>query len=226
MISIPDLSQIQAVVFDMDGTLVDSEGHYCDAYIHAMETFGGSLTPEDYYQRFAGQTDEAIDRLLHAELEERVDQPTIRRTWAEEYHRLRQAGGVPQLPGAADLLDHFAARGLPMAVASAAGMGDIEVNLELAGIRERFAVLASGEDVPNTKPAPDVYLLAAKRLGVAPERCLAFEDTNSGCRAAIAAGMQSFMVPHQCEADDFVREHAQGIAKSLTEIVEALGEFE
>ena len=117
MISIPDLSQIQAVVFDMDGTLVDSEGHYCHAYIHTMETFGGSLTPEDYYQRFAEQTDEAIDRLLHAELEGRVDQPTIRRTWAEEYHRLRQAGGVPQLPGAADLLDHFAARGLPMAVA-------------------------------------------------------------------------------------------------------------
>jgi HAD superfamily hydrolase (TIGR01509 family) len=218
MLTLPNLAEFQAVVFDMDGTLVDSEGHYCSAYIHAMSAFGGSLTPECYFQRFAGKSDKTIDRLLHAELREAVEVATIRETWYREYHRLRLAHGVPLLPGAQDLLNRLSASALPLAVASAAEMVDIEINLDLAGIRHRFAALASGEEVLRTKPAPDVYLLAAQRLGVDPSRCLAFEDTNSGARAAITAGMHTIMIPHQCEADGFVSRHAAGIVKSLTEI--------
>jgi HAD superfamily hydrolase (TIGR01509 family) len=219
---VPDLSSFQAVVFDMDGTLVDSEGHYCRAYIHAVEHFGGALTPDAYCARFAGQSDKVIDQLLHIELEGAVEVATIRATRYAEYARLRATLGVPLLPGALELLDHLATIRLPLAVASAAERRDIETNLALADIRPRFAALASGEEVPHTKPAPDVYLLAAQRLGVDPARCLAFEDTNSGARAALAAGMTTIMVPHQCEPDDFVRGHAHGIAGSLVEIVHGL----
>lgn len=221
MHSLPALSSLDAVVFDMDGTLVDSEGHYCRAYVHAMEVLGGWLTPDDYFRRFAGQTDEAIDRELHADLAGRVEISVIRRTWYDEYHRLRAANGVPLLPGAAELLELFARRGLPVAIASAAERRDIELNLDLAGIRDRVAVIASGEEVPRTKPAPDVYLLAAQRLGADPARCLAFEDTNTGARAAIAAGMPTCMVPHQCQADSFVRHHARAIAPSLADFLGA-----
>ncbi len=222
MLARPNLSGFDAVVFDMDGTLVDSEGHYCQAYTHAMETFGGSLTPEDYHRRMAGNTDDAIDRILHADLEGKVELATIRKTWWDEYNRLRASAGVLLKPGVRDLLDHLAKHALPLAVASSAGLHDIEHNLAQAGIRDRFTALASGEEVPETKPAPDVYLLAAQRLGVDPSRCLAFEDTNLGARAALVAGMHTIMVPNHCEPDEFVGERAHGIANSLTEIVVAL----
>lgn len=222
MLRLSELSRFQAAIFDMDGTLLDSESHYCDAYRHAMDSFGGSLTPEEYFRRYAGKTDDAIDRLLHAELERRVDLPTIRKTWHDEYHRLRTTRGVPLRPGAGDLLELLGAAGLPLAVASSAGMGDIECNLDLAGIGAHFTALSSGEEVADPKPAPDVYLLAAERLGVDPRCCLAFEDTNAGARAAIAAQMHTTMVPHNCEPDEFVRAHARRIANSLSEIVAEL----
>jgi len=222
MLAPPDLTEIDAVVFDMDGTLIDSEGHYCQAYIHCMVSLGGSLEEEEYYQRFAGMTDDAIDECLQAELPDPVDLSTIRGTWRQEYERRRHAQGVSMMPGARELLDLLATHSMPLAVASAADLSEITVTLDLAGIRERFHSLSSGTEVPKTKPAPDVYLLAAERLGVKPTRCLAFEDTNSGTRAAIAAGLHTYMVPHRCEADRFIRKHAKGIANSLTEIVEAL----
>ncbi len=108
-----------------------------------------------------------------------------------------------------------------MAVASSAGLRDVELNLDLAGIRDRFGALCSGEEVCDPKPAPDVFLLAAERLGVNPTRCLAFEDTNTGTRAAISAGMLTYMVSNQCEADEFARRHARGIAGSLVEFADA-----
>ncbi len=222
MLSLPNLSSIHAVVFDLDGTLIDSEAHYCHAYIHAMTTLGGSLEVEDYYQRFAGRTDDAIDESLQAELPGPVELATIRRTWRCEFERLRETTGLPVMPGALQLLDFLQGRGLPLAIASAAGLGDITASLDLAGIRDRFQALCSATEVFNPKPAPDVYLLAAERLAVDPGRCLAFEDTNAGTRAAIRAGMYTVMVPHRCQPDAFARRHASGIAASLTEIVDDL----
>lgn len=223
MLPLPDLTQVQAVVFDLDGTLVDSEGLYRDASIHTMCTYGGSLTAEEYYLRFAGNSEQIIDDLMHADLEERLERPVIRETRYNEFVRLREIHGVPIMPGVLELLDLFDSRDLPLGVASAAEMRDVEGNLQRAGIRGRFVVLASCDEVPETKPAPDVYLLAAERMGVDPGKCLSFEDTNSGARAAITAGMQTYMVPHECEPDDFVSAHARGILASLQQVPAMLG---
>lgn len=222
MINTATLMQIEAVVFDMDGTLVDSEGLYCDACRYTMEKHGGALTEADYYARFAGQSEDVADDLMHADLNGQVERASLRTIRFQEFARLRNRRGVPVLPGVLDLLGQFERRDLPMGVASAAELHDIEESLLLAGIRHRFRVVASSEEVPATKPSPDVYLLAAERLGIRADCCLAFEDTNAGARAAIAAGMITYMVPHRCEPDRFVMKHARGIAKSLAEIAQAL----
>lgn len=220
MPTLPPATEFDAVVFDMDGTLIDSEGHYCNAYLHAMATLGGSLTQEHYFARFAGKTNAHIEEHLLAELPAGTAMQTLQSTWRSEFDRLCDMHGHATMPGVRDLLDHLAGRHLPLAVASAADLADILTSLAQAGIDGHFAAVASGQEVPRTKPAPDVYLLAAERLGVDPARCLAFEDTNAGARAAIAAGMHTFMVPHQCVPDEFVRARARGIAASLLEFVE------
>ena len=98
-------------------------------------------------------------------------------------------------PGVVELLDFLAGRGLPLAVATSAGRATAEHHLGRAGLLDRFTALATRDDVERAKPHPDVYLEAARRLGVAPERCLAFEDSNIGLEAAHAAGAMAFMVP-------------------------------
>ena len=98
-------------------------------------------------------------------------------------------------PGVVELLDFLAGRGLPLAVATSAGRATAEHHLGQAGLLDRFAALATRDDVERAKPHPDIYLEAARRLGVAPERCLAFEDSNIGLEAAHAAGAMAFMVP-------------------------------
>ena len=103
--------------------------------------------------------------------------------------------GIPVKSGVVELLDFLESRGLPLGVATSAKRATAESHLGKAGLLDRFAAIATRNDVERTKPHPDVYLEAARRLGVAPERCLAFEDSNVGLEAAHAAGAMAFMVP-------------------------------
>jgi HAD superfamily hydrolase (TIGR01509 family) len=109
--------------------------------------------------------------------------------------RRRLESHLPVKPGAVEMLDFLAGRGLRLAVATGSGRLTAERHLGRAGLIDRFAAVATRDDVENAKPAPDVYLEAARRLGVAPERCIAFEDSNVGLTAAHAAGTMAFMVP-------------------------------
>jgi HAD superfamily hydrolase (TIGR01509 family) len=109
-------------------------------------------------------------------------------------HRLLEAG-VPVKPGATELLAFLGERGLPLAVATSSSRRTTERHLGRAGLLGHFGALATRDDVVRGKPHPDIHLEAARRLGVAPERCLAFEDSNTGLTAAHAAGTMAIMVP-------------------------------
>ena len=117
--------------------------------------------------------------------------------------------GVPIKPGVVELLDFLAGRDLPRAVASSAQRATIENHLGKAGLLPRFTTYAGRDDVALPKPAPDVYLEAARRLGIRPERCVAFEDSSIGLAAAHAAGMQAFIVP------DILRPTPEAKAKAI-----------
>jgi HAD superfamily hydrolase (TIGR01509 family) len=118
----------------------------------------------------------------------------FREHYSARIRRLLEAG-IPLKPGVVELLDFLAERGLPLAVATSAARNTAERHLAKAGLLDRFAALATRDDVERIKPYPDIYLEAARRLGVAPEHCLAFEDSNIGLEAAHAAGTMAFMVP-------------------------------
>ncbi len=188
--------KFDAGCFDMDGTLDDSEPIHCLAYRKVLERFGKTLSDEDYNRRFTGST----DNFIATSLIEQHKLPVSVDAFLQEKEALFIElidGHAVALPGVIKTLDALSAQGIKLAVASSASLQAIETVLAALKIRHYFAVIASGEEVTNSKPAPDVFLLAAQRLGVSPDRCIAFEDSENGARAAAAAGMYCVAIPCQ-----------------------------
>lgn len=183
---------VEAVIFDMDGTLIDSEA----VYIAAMQDAAGTLglaVPLDLCHAMVGVPSHECNVMIQEHYGPGFDLAAFRGQFSISVQR-QMSERVPVKPGAVELFDHFRERGLPLAIATSAGRATAERNLGRAGLLHRFDALATRDDVEHPKPAPDLYLEAAKRLGVAPERCVAFEDSSIGIIAAHAAGMRAVMV--------------------------------
>jgi HAD superfamily hydrolase (TIGR01509 family) len=185
---------VEAVLFDMDGLLLDTEAIYIEAIQLAARGLGYPDMPLDLCHSTAGVTGPVRNRMIEAHYGEGFRIDAFREQFAGHVGRLTQAG-IPLKPGVVELLDFLGGRGLPLAVATSARRPTAETHLGKAGLLHRFRTLATRDDVAQTKPHPDVYLEAARRLGVAPGRCIAFEDSNIGLEAAHAAGTMAFMVP-------------------------------
>ncbi len=185
---------VEAALFDMDGLLLDTEAIYIEAIQVAARGLGYPDMPLDLCHSTAGVTGPVRNRMIEAHYGEgfRIDE--FRERFAVHVRRLTETG-IPLKPGVVELLDFLNGRGLPLAVATSARRPTAENHLGKAGLLDRFKALATRDDVAQTKPHPDVYLEAARRLGVAPERCIAFEDSNVGLEAAHAARTMAFMVP-------------------------------
>lgn len=190
----PAEHRLHAVIFDLDGVLIDSErawdgarravveeagGHWRDG---ATEAMMGMSAPE--WSRYLQQ--ELRVPLSPAEIDDRVVARLL-----EGYER-----ELPLLPGAVAAVKRLAAR-WPLGLASSANRPVIEVVLRKSGLADKFAVTVSGEEVPRGKPAPDIYLAAARELDVAPDRTAAVEDSTNGLKAAAAAGMLVAAVPNR-----------------------------
>ncbi len=181
---------MKAVIFDMDGVLVDSQPYHYRADVESMARYG-ILKDEKFYEAFAGTV--TSDRMrtlknmfgLEASVEEMTElrEQMILDIIADE--DIKAVRGIPEL------LRNIKAMGLKTAVASSSSYDLIELVLKKTGIAEYFDLLTSGIDVKRGKPAPDVFLLAAERLGVEPEECLVVEDSENGVKAAKAAGMKA-----------------------------------
>ena len=183
---------IEAVIFDMDGVLIDSEETWSWVRAAVVARHGGRWTEEDQ-RNVMGDNSRQWSAYIVRTWNLAVDPQEIFREVLEAMIE-RYAHGVAVLPGAAEAVAWLGAR-YPLAVASSSPRELILVALRLAGFGDSFAVVVSSDDVERGKPEPDVYLLAARRLGVPPERCLAVEDSSNGIRAALAAGMSTIAVP-------------------------------
>lgn len=184
---------IEAVIFDFDGTLVDSEPNYALSDVAMVRRFGGSLTVAEHHdyigvgaKRFISAMQERYG--ITASFEE------MRQVQEEEYLRLALTN-TPLFPEMAHLLALLEKRKVPLAIASGTSGELLERLTESSGIRRYFQVVLSSESVKRGKPAPDVFLEAAQRLDVSPERCLVLEDSIAGCEAALAAGMTLIALP-------------------------------
>lgn len=199
-----------AVIFDLDGTLVDSERVALEAGRRAFLRFGVTVAP-GFLEGLIGRDRDAVADALRVSYGA-LDQLALKRAIREESIALREAEGLPLKPGAVLLIEEIAALGLPMAVATSSGAEEAERKLTLAGLRAHFTAVIAFDHVENPKPAPDPYLMAAAALGHAPERCLAFEDSDPGAASARAAGMRVVQVPDILPSDGA---HAHHLATSL-----------
>ncbi len=184
---------VAAALFDMDGLLLDTEVIYIEAMQAAAKGLGREMSL-DFCHSMVGVPGPECNLMIEAYYGAGFNITEFREHMSIHRQRLMETG-IPVKPGVVELLDFLASRGLPLAVATSAGRDTAEHHLGKAGLRDRFAALATRDDVERAKPHPGVYLEAARRLGVAPERCLAFEDSNIGLEAAHAAGTMAFMVP-------------------------------
>jgi HAD superfamily hydrolase (TIGR01509 family) len=190
---------IAAALFDMDGLLLDTEVIYIEAMQAAARALGRRELPVEFCHSMVGVPGHECNLMIEAHYGEGFSIAEFRKHFSADLGRLMD-GGIPMKPGVIELLDFLASRGLPLAVATSARRTSAEHHLDKAGLLDRFAALATRDDVERAKPHPDIYLEAARRLGVPPERCLAFEDSNIGLAAAHAAGAMAFMVPDLVDA--------------------------
>jgi HAD superfamily hydrolase (TIGR01509 family) len=189
------MARFTAAVFDMDGLLLDSERPIRDAWLSAAAELGAPLTEADYLSVVGRNEREGHARLLEVfGGNDALLGATRRRADALIAERF---GAAPfdVKPGVLRLLRALRGAAIPCAVASSTAHHDVERRLERAGLRGFFGSVSGGDEVANGKPEPDLYLLAIERLGVEAHGCIAFEDSNYGARAALAAGLAVVVVP-------------------------------
>jgi HAD superfamily hydrolase (TIGR01509 family) len=207
---------IEAVVFDLDGVLIDSEPVWEQVRRQVVAQHGGHWAA-DAQRRLMGMSTGEWARYLSEDLgvglpPDRIAALVIERMAARYTERL------PLMPGAVEAVRRLAAR-WPLGLASSSPPSLIETVLDAASLRSSFAVAMSTEQVPHGKPAPDIYLAVAAQLGHRPERCAAVEDSSNGLRSAAAAGLHVIAIPHpKYPPDPDALEKAGLVLTSLTEL--------
>ena len=179
---------LKSVIFDMDGVLVNSEPVHYRAYLMTLEQWGKTFS-YDEYKTYIGTTNSVIIRGLIDKFDLPVTEVAFNERMNSYKMGLYEKEGYPGVDGVKELLQSLKSAGFLLAVASSSPYRNIVLAVEARGIRAYFDQLVSGESVPNPKPAPDVFLAAAKVLGSVPEDCLVIEDSCNGVRAAGNGGL-------------------------------------
>ncbi len=213
---------IDAVIFDLDGVIIESEAIWEDVRATLIAERGGRY-PAEAQRTIMGMSSLEWSRYLHETLgvsgtPAEISAEVVRRMVA----RYRQH--LPLIPGATDAIRRLAARWpRTLGLASSSNRELIDAVLETAGVRDLFRATVSSEEVARGKPSPDVYLEAARRVGVPPERCAAIEDSHNGLRAAKAAGMRVIAIPSPTYPPDSAAvEMADVVLRSIDELTAAL----
>lgn len=211
----------RAVVFDLDGLMVDTERIALECWIESARTFGWEITRETCLALVGIDSRESRQVLLDRMGGNFPMSEVSARGRVRYLERLR-GEGVQVKPGLVELLDWLAARAVPVAVATSTQQELALEKLALAGLRERFETIVGGDQVPRGKPAPDVYREAIARIGAEPAHCIALEDSEIGLRAAHAAGATCIVVPDLMPPSPAYEPLAHAIVPSLREARELL----
>jgi HAD superfamily hydrolase (TIGR01509 family) len=216
--------KLQAIIFDLDGLMVDSEPLARQAWDEVLADYGHRLDEATVRQIVGRRTRESAQIVrdsygLLVPAEELAAAKT--RRWQIIWQQ-----GLPPMPGLVELQTELAARALPWAVATSSPRAYAVGVLQQLGLADSCGAIAGGDEVTRGKPEPDIYLLAAERLGVAPDACLALEDSVPGARAAQAAGMAVVAIPNGTPAASFgfadhVLESLHFVAGQLDRLLQA-----
>jgi len=211
---------VTAVVFDMDGLLLDTETVYRAAMVEAGRAFGAPVT-DAIYASMVGKTNRECGEMLVAMFG--ADFPVAAyfdRVWTDV--ELLLEAEVRLKTGVMEILDYLDAVGLPRAIATSNSRDSVDRYLGRFDLVERFHAVVTNTDVRRHKPHPDPYLEAARRLGADPVLCVALEDSHPGVRAAHAAGMMTIMVPDLLDPNEEMQDKCVHVAESLHVVLELL----
>lgn len=210
----------KAILFDMDGVLIDSENLMCLSARQALEEFGVYAKPEDFLE-FTGMGEDRYVGGVAEKYGVKYNPVMKERAYDHYGQQVAEKANVPQ--GVGQMLTELRSMGLVLAVCSAADLRKVRYNLQAIGVDEElFSALVTGSDVARKKPFPDIYLMGAEKIGMDPADCLVVEDAISGIQAAHSAGMDAVGVTSTFTVEQLTRD-AQ--PEYLLDVVRALPEL-
>lgn len=211
----------QAAIFDMDGLLLDTERVCIEIFEQACQTVGVPFL-RDLYLSVIGRNAAGIEATLRAGYGPDLDYMQLHNEWRTRYNAVVKHQAIPVKQGVIELLEWLKAEHIPTAVATSTQRDVASIKLRLSGLNRYFDAVATGCEVSQGKPHPEIYLLAASRLDVAPAQCLAFEDSNNGVRSAVAAKMIAYQIPDLVMPSDDVVALGHRIRPTLSDVLEEL----
>lgn len=215
---------LEAVIFDMDGTLVDSERVSQEAWKRAARDLGIEL-PGELIRSFIGRTAPSVHALMAGYLggDDELAKECFR-LHLVHFDQICETD-LTLMPGAREALDELHAAGYPLALATSTYRSKAIPRLDRFGLRDMFASITTGDEIENGKPAPDIFLLAAERMGVDPTCCAVIEDSHNGVRSGHAAGAQVFMVPDMVPPTSEIEGMCAAVLESLHELPGAIARY-
>ena len=211
------MTRFDAIIFDMDGLLLDTETLALSAFLDTCADLG--LEPRtDVFLRCLGTNHASGQQVLNDGLAGHTDPVRFRHLWDDKYRHLTTTGPIALKDGVISLLDHIATLHMPAAVATSTHTTRAQEKLARAGILERFTEVVGGEQVQHSKPSPDIYLRVASLVGARPHACLALEDSENGVRAALSAGMTVVQIPDLVHPSDQFRQLGHIVLASLADV--------
>jgi HAD hydrolase, family IA, variant 3 len=213
---------IKAVLFDMDGLMVDTESLATEAFIHSAKKQGYDMTKEETLMVLGFTTKSIYEFWENYFKNSDVSGKQLVDDHYKYIENVLFTTGPKKMPYIEELLKYLKENNYKVAVASSSNMNHIINNMEKTGLKKYIDEFASGAEVKNGKPAPDVFLLAAERLGVEPKKCLVLEDSKAGVIAGSSAGAKVIMVPDMFKPDDECKGKTYKIVNNLGEVINML----
>jgi len=219
--STTETHQIKGIIFDMDGLLLDTETLSLESFVTTAKRYDIAVGI-DHYQDMIGLNAATGIGILRRILPSNMDAVAFKNEWLDVYQELL-AGDVPTKRGAHTFLARLHELNLPRAVATSSSGAKARGLLQKTGLMRFIQHVTGGDEVNAGKPAPDVYIAAAKKLGIAPKHCLALEDSNNGATAALAAGMLVIQIPDLAPSNRLPSPPDFNICSSLEEAASLIG---
>jgi HAD superfamily hydrolase (TIGR01509 family) len=214
---------VDAVLLDMDGTLLDTEKVYFESLVAALNTCGYGQDAVALCHSMIGLPGSVCEAMLRDHHGPKFPMAEVSQAFIDNRDAMMRSG-LPLKPGTLALLDGLAAANCTMAIVTSSSRHGAERNLTLAGIRDRFDTILTLDDVTHGKPDPELYLKAAAHLGVTPKACIAVEDSNHGVAAAYAAGAVTLMVPDIAPPTEETRAKCAAVLPDLNAVLTMLQE--
>lgn len=209
---------IKAIIFDMDGILLDTESVCKTCWKRAAEEYNIENIDEAFHKCVGQNVNDSVE-VLKFYCKDKVDPKVFHSRTGELFHIVEKEQGLKKMPFVTECLQNLKDRGYRLAVASSTKWENVERQLKAAEIFDFFETITTGDKVLHSKPAPDIYLKAVESLNLNADNCIAVEDSPNGIRAATAAGIRCIMVPDQIQPNDEIKKLTWKIVKTLNELI-------